>query len=71
MYLGVSLLVCMLFSSLTMAQTKTISGTVKGSDGKALEGVTISVRNTDRITISGNNGNYSLLLVMVSNGKVI
>ncbi|MEO6948512.1 MAG: SusC/RagA family TonB-linked outer membrane protein [Ginsengibacter sp.] len=60
MYLGVSLLVCMFFSSMTMAQTKTISGTVTGSDGKGLEGVTIAVRNTDRVTITNNSGAYSI-----------
>lgn len=60
MCLGVSLLVCMFLSSMTMAQTKTISGTVTGSDGKALEGVTVAVRNTDRVTITGNNGGYSI-----------
>ena len=60
MYLGVSLLVCMFFSSMTMAQTKTISGTVTDSDGKALVGVTIAVRNTDRVTITGNSGAYSI-----------
>ena len=60
MYLGLSLLVCMFFSSMAMAQTKTISGTVKNSDGKALEGVTVTVRNTERVTITGNNGGYSI-----------
>ena len=60
MYLGVSLLVCMFFSSMAMAQTKTISGTVTGSDGKALEGVTVAVRNAERVTMTGNNGGYSI-----------
>ena len=60
MCLGVSLLVCMFLSSMTMAQTKTISGTVTGSDGKVLVGVTVAVKNTDRVTITGNNGGYSI-----------
>ena len=59
-YLGVSLLVCMFFSSVTMAQTKTISGTVTGTDGKALQGVTIAVGNTGRVTISASNGAYTI-----------
>ena len=59
-YLGVSLLVCMFFSSMTMAQTKTISGIVKDSEGKILEGVTIAVKNSDRVVISGPTGGYSL-----------
>lgn len=60
MCLGVSLLVCMFFSSMAIAQTKTISGTVSGNDGKTLEGVTVAVRNTDRVSLTGSNGGYSI-----------
>lgn len=58
--LGVSLLVCLFLSSVGMAQTRTISGTVTNAEGKSLPGVTVTVRNTTKITMTGDNGDYSI-----------
>ena len=43
----------------TSAQTRTISGTVTTS-GKPLQGVIISQEGSDQVTMSGNNGTYTL-----------
>lgn len=42
------------------AQTKTITGTVSAADGKPLQGVTVSVKNTARQTMTGESGRYSI-----------
>ncbi|WP_418122913.1 SusC/RagA family TonB-linked outer membrane protein [Chryseobacterium sp. PTM-20240506] len=41
------------------AQTRTISGTVTSS-GKPLQGVVISTEGSDQVTMTGNNGTYTL-----------
>ncbi|MGG1922130.1 SusC/RagA family TonB-linked outer membrane protein [Chryseobacterium sp. NRRL B-14798] len=43
----------------TKAQTRTISGTVTSS-GKPLSGVIISQEGSDQVTMTGNNGTYTL-----------
>lgn len=43
----------------TNAQTRTISGTVTTS-GKPLQGVIISQEGSDQVTMTGNNGTYTL-----------
>ena len=43
----------------TNAQTRTISGTVTSS-GKPLSGVIISQEGSDQVTMTGNNGTYTL-----------
>ncbi|WP_336688087.1 SusC/RagA family TonB-linked outer membrane protein [Chryseobacterium bernardetii] len=43
----------------TNAQTRTISGTVTSS-GKPLSGVIISQEDNDQVTMTGNNGTYTL-----------
>ncbi|WP_407517509.1 SusC/RagA family TonB-linked outer membrane protein [Elizabethkingia anophelis] len=43
----------------TKAQTRTISGTVTSS-GKPLQGVVISTEGSDQVTMTGNNGTYTL-----------
>lgn len=43
----------------TKAQTRTISGTVTSS-GKPLKGVVISTEGSDQVTMTGNNGTYTL-----------
>lgn len=43
----------------TKAQTRTISGTVTSS-GKPLQGVIISQEGSDQVTMTGNNGTYTL-----------
>ncbi|MDR6458194.1 outer membrane receptor protein involved in Fe transport [Chryseobacterium vietnamense] len=43
----------------TKAQTRTISGTVISS-GKPLSGVVISQEGSDQVTMTGNNGTYTL-----------
>jgi len=58
--LGVSLLVFLLYAPFVMAQTRTISGTVTADDGKALPGVTVTVRNTERVTLTNETGNFSI-----------
>ena len=61
--LGVSLLVFLLYAPFVMAQTRTITGKVTADDGKALPGVTITVRNTERVTLSNETGSYSISAV--------
>ena len=58
--LGVSLLVCLLVSSVGMAQTRTISGTVTNTDGKIMPGVTVAIKNSTKVTMTGENGSYSI-----------
>lgn len=43
----------------TKAQTRTISGTITSS-GKPLQGVIISQEGSDQVTMTGNNGTYTL-----------
>ena len=45
------------------SQTATVSGTVKGSDGDILQGVTIGVKENPRITtLTDDKGHYSLVV---------
>ncbi len=53
----------MLFTSLTftvMAQEITVSGTVKGTDGSGLPGVTVQAKGTTKGTQTGIDGSYKL-----------
>src|SRR5215212_5914914 len=43
-----------------MAQQKNISGTVKGENQSPLEGVTINVKNTNRVTQTDANGHFTI-----------
>lgn len=45
---------------IVFAQSRTISGTVTGSQGEPLSGVSVLVKGTQTGTTSGNNGFYSL-----------
>jgi TonB-linked SusC/RagA family outer membrane protein len=58
--LGVSLLVLLFYAPVTLAQTRAITGTVTSADGKALEGVTITVRNTVRTALTNEAGKFSI-----------
>lgn len=58
--LGVSLLVFLLYAPFVMAQTRAITGTVTADDGKALPGVTVTVRNTERVTTTNEAGSFSI-----------
>lgn len=58
--LGVSLLVCLFISTVGMAQTRTISGTVTNTEGRNMPGVTVTVRNSTKVTMTGENGRYSI-----------
>src|SRR5215211_3215402 len=53
-------LLIVLLPSKGMAQQRTISGTVKAEDQTPLPGVTISVKNTNRITQTDANGDFSI-----------
>ncbi|MEX6686494.1 TonB-dependent receptor [Danxiaibacter flavus] len=74
-----SLIIFLTFHTLSFAQTKTVSGTVSGTDGKPLEGVSILVRGTTRGIASDVNGHFSLavpsdnvtLIVSMSGYKTI
>lgn len=57
---GLSLLVLMLLGLFTSAQDRSITGTVSSSDGTPLQGVTVSVKNTSKATVTGNDGRYSI-----------
>ena len=58
--LGVSLLVFLLYAPFVVAQSRNITGTVTANDGKALQGVTITVRNTDRVSTTNEEGAFSI-----------
>ena len=66
--LGVSLLVLLFYAPVTLAQTRAITGTVTSADGKALEGVTITVRNTVRTALTNEAGKFS---INASTGEVL
>lgn len=58
--LVVFLLLTVILPSQGRAQQRTISGTVRTDSQNPLEGVTILVRNSDRVTQTGSNGQFSL-----------
>src|SRR4029078_962748 len=58
--LTVLFLLIVLTPSTGMAQQRNISGTVKAEDQTPLPGVTISVKNTNRITQTDANGDFSI-----------
>jgi TonB-linked SusC/RagA family outer membrane protein len=57
------LLLAQVIATLTMAQVK-ISGKVTGSDGSALPGITVAIRNTSIGTATDGNGNYTFSSVL-------
>lgn len=67
-FLGATLLLLMLYASLAMAQTRTITGSVVTTDGKPLQGVTVSVKGTPRATVTETNGSFS---ISASSGQVL
>ena len=58
--LTVLFLLIVVLPSKGMAQQRNISGTVKAEDQTPLPGVTISVKNTNRITQTDTNGDFSI-----------
>jgi ferric enterobactin receptor len=54
------LVLIVLLPSQGMAQQRTISGTIKSENQSPLEGVTIGVKNTNRITQTDVNGHFSI-----------
>jgi ferric enterobactin receptor len=54
------LVLIVLLPSQGMAQQRTISGTIKAENQSPLEGVTISVKNTNRITQTDVDGHFSI-----------
>lgn len=58
--LGVSLLVLLFYAPDSSAQTRTITGTVTAADGKTLQSVTVTVRNTSRVTQTNEAGTYTI-----------
>src|SRR5215204_1154623 len=61
-------LLIVLLPSKGMAQQRNISGTVKAEDQTPLPGVTISVKNTNRITQTDANGDFS---IQAANGETL
>lgn len=56
-----ALLVTFTFLGLTaIAQTRTITGKVTSSDGKAITGVSVSVKGQNAVVVSSEGGNYSI-----------
>lgn len=54
-------LLCMMLSGIAYAQTRQVTGTVNSAaDGTPLAGVTVSVEGTSTVTVSGDNGAYSI-----------
>jgi ferric enterobactin receptor len=54
------LLLITMLPSLVMAQQRNITGTVRAEDQSPLSGVTITVKNTNRITQTDANGHFSV-----------
>ncbi|HJS55093.1 MAG TPA: hypothetical protein VJ765_11130, partial [Chitinophagaceae bacterium] len=48
--------IVMLLPIIGVAQQRNISGTIKGENQNPLEGATISVKNTNRVTQTNANG---------------
>ncbi|MBX9806282.1 MAG: TonB-dependent receptor [Flavobacteriaceae bacterium] len=72
----------MLFASSAFAQhTGSLRGTVKTSDNKPAEGVTVTIKEINRTTIADNNGvftiksipagNYTIIVTLVGNNDVL
>ncbi len=55
------------FSFVGLSQTNTITGTVSGSDGQGIPGVSILVKGTNRGVASDVDGNYSVEAAVGSN----
>jgi TonB-linked SusC/RagA family outer membrane protein len=61
--------VCMLWSSATFAQSKSVTGTVTSEkDGDPVSGVTITNKTTKKYTLSNSSGYYS---IVAENGQVL
>src|SRR4030095_13648045 len=58
----------MLLPLLGMAQQRNISGTVKGENQSPLQGATINVKNTNRVTQTDVNGHFS---VQAATGEIL
>lgn len=57
---GLSLLVLLFCTTFAMAQSRTITGYVLSADGTPMNGVTVTVQNTARATITNDEGYYSI-----------
>ncbi len=53
---------CMLVSVAGYAQEKSVSGVIKGSDGNALAGITVTVKGTRSGAVSNSKGEYRLAI---------
>ncbi|WP_082422588.1 SusC/RagA family TonB-linked outer membrane protein [Aquimarina longa] len=62
------LLGLVLMSNIILAQTSSISGTVKDKDGLALPGVNVFVKDTDKGTQTDFDGNYT---IVASKGQIL
>ncbi|MGC9343598.1 MAG: VWA domain-containing protein, partial [Bacteroidales bacterium] len=57
----ISYLIVILFSSLTLsAQSRTVTGTVSDESGSPLPGVTVTIKDSNKGTVTDINGNYSI-----------
>ena len=56
----VVLFLFLLIGVFSYAQTKTISGTVKGDDSSALPGVTVVIKGTTQGTVTNFGGEFNL-----------
>jgi len=66
-YIYVYILSCVLnflFSGTLLAQTTTVTGTVKNSAGEVVPGAYISVKESSRGTAADGNGNFSIKAIM-------
>ena len=65
---GFLFVLCMLLSTLTFAQQRELTGTVKDNKGEPLPGVSILVKSTNTGTATDMDGKYAL---KVSTGDVM
>ena len=59
-YSGLSILVLVLLSYISIAQSHIVSGITITANGTALSGVTVSVKGTSRVTATDENGKFSI-----------
>jgi TonB-linked SusC/RagA family outer membrane protein len=51
---------CLFFSTVAMAQTHKVSGTVTDADGQPIGGASVLIKGTQQGTTSGNDGSFSI-----------
>ena len=59
----------LLQQGIAMAQSKTVSGTVKDNNGQPLPGASVQVQNSSQLTQADGDGRFSLNVVAAVSGQ--